>query len=292
VPGRRHGLGSAAAGLALALAVLVPYIILPELRPCSPGAPAGRAALGRWLAVAVSQEEQELNEAHPPIVGRRRDVVVAGIALLLVVVASVAMERTRRPSVTLRRGRDCHRRVVLAAVTSLPNAVAAVYLAMRGRGAAMLSTTLNSNALNVTPGCCCRPRSPAWGRRRRTAPSSPSELGLTAAALSFAYRTAACAASQVPSSLVPTSYFSGRCWPRRIGRAIGRSDGRAGLIVAAACAAGLLRRPRRRLRRERGSARRPQNHLGQQHVVGIQVHLAGGADGRSERDRMPQRVRP
>jgi Ca2+/Na+ antiporter len=42
--------------------------------------------------------------------------------------------------------------LVLAAVTSLPNAVAAVYLARRGRGAATLSTAMNSNALNVTIG--------------------------------------------------------------------------------------------------------------------------------------------
>jgi cation:H+ antiporter len=42
--------------------------------------------------------------------------------------------------------------LVLAAVTSLPNAVAAVYLAARGRGAAALSTALNSNALNVALG--------------------------------------------------------------------------------------------------------------------------------------------
>ena len=42
--------------------------------------------------------------------------------------------------------------LVLAAVTSLPNAVAAVYLARRGRGAAALSTALNSNAINVTAG--------------------------------------------------------------------------------------------------------------------------------------------
>src|SRR5262249_16864979 len=41
---------------------------------------------------------------------------------------------------------------VLAAVTSLPNAVAAVYLAARGRGAATLSTALNSNTLNVAVG--------------------------------------------------------------------------------------------------------------------------------------------
>jgi cation:H+ antiporter len=40
----------------------------------------------------------------------------------------------------------------LAAVTSLPNAVSAIYLARRGRGAAALSTALNSNALNVTAG--------------------------------------------------------------------------------------------------------------------------------------------
>jgi hypothetical protein len=42
--------------------------------------------------------------------------------------------------------------LVLAAVTSLPNVVAAVYLAARGRGAATLSTALNSNNLNVVAG--------------------------------------------------------------------------------------------------------------------------------------------
>ena len=42
--------------------------------------------------------------------------------------------------------------LVLAAVTSLPNAVAAVYLAARGRGAAVLSTALNSNTLNILAG--------------------------------------------------------------------------------------------------------------------------------------------
>ena len=42
--------------------------------------------------------------------------------------------------------------LVLAGVTSLPNAVAAVYLARRGRGAASLSTAMNSNALNVAAG--------------------------------------------------------------------------------------------------------------------------------------------
>ena len=42
--------------------------------------------------------------------------------------------------------------VVLAAVTSLPNTVAAVYLARQGRGSAVLSEALNSNNLNLVLG--------------------------------------------------------------------------------------------------------------------------------------------
>ena len=42
--------------------------------------------------------------------------------------------------------------IVLAAVTSLPNAVAAVFLARKGRGAAAFSTALNSNNINVAAG--------------------------------------------------------------------------------------------------------------------------------------------
>jgi hypothetical protein len=42
--------------------------------------------------------------------------------------------------------------IVLAAVTSLPNAVAAIFLARRGRAAATLSEALNSNTLNVLAG--------------------------------------------------------------------------------------------------------------------------------------------
>ena len=74
-------------------------------------------------------------------------------ALVVVVVASVAMEQGASalgthfgvPEIVVGA-------LVLAAVTSLPNAVSAVYLARRGRGAAALSTALNSNSLNVAVG--------------------------------------------------------------------------------------------------------------------------------------------
>ena len=42
--------------------------------------------------------------------------------------------------------------IVLAAVTSMPNAVAAVFLARRGRASATLSEAFNSNTLNVLAG--------------------------------------------------------------------------------------------------------------------------------------------
>jgi Ca2+/Na+ antiporter len=42
--------------------------------------------------------------------------------------------------------------IMLAAVTSLPNAVGAVLLAVRGRGSAVFSEAMNSNMLNVVAG--------------------------------------------------------------------------------------------------------------------------------------------
>ena len=73
--------------------------------------------------------------------------------MLVVVGASVAMEQAASKLGT-RHGipEIVVGGLILAAVTSLPNAVAAVYLARRGRGAATLSTAMNSNALNVAAG--------------------------------------------------------------------------------------------------------------------------------------------
>ena len=78
----------------------------------------------------------------------------AGLFMALVVVgASTVMERSVSAI-----GAHFHLAdlivggVILAAVTSLPNAVGAVFLALRGRGAAVLSEAMNSNMLNVLVG--------------------------------------------------------------------------------------------------------------------------------------------
>ena len=140
-------------GLVLALAVLVPYaVVLGERhqRLARLGLPAGWV---RWLDRAVAEEELELHVAIRPRRGTPADVVVGGVALAVVLVASIAMERAAS---SLGRHYEVAGIVVgalvLAVVTSLPNAVAAVYLAGRGRGAATWSTALNSNNLNVAVG--------------------------------------------------------------------------------------------------------------------------------------------
>lgn len=140
-------------GLILGLALLLPYLLalgVPHERLRRLGLPDAWAS---WLADTILEEEAELLPAiHPPR-GRARDAIVAALATCVVVGASIAMERSAStlgqriamPQIVVGG-------LVLAAVTSMPNAVAAIYLARRGRGSATLSTAMNSNALNVVAG--------------------------------------------------------------------------------------------------------------------------------------------
>ena len=179
----------AAAGLGLVLIVLVPYLLVLGVsreRLARVGLPP---TLLQWLELAVTEEELELEVAIHPTRGRAQDARVAVALTLVVVGASVAMEQSAS---TLGARNSVAEIVVgalvLAAVTSLPNAVAAVYLARRGRGAATLSTAMNSNALNVAAGLLVPATIAGLG-----APSSSATLvaawylGMTVLALGCAY---------------------------------------------------------------------------------------------------------
>jgi cation:H+ antiporter len=150
------GLIGPQAGLALVLLVLLPYAWLSALRAPHRTRVRIPPRVRRWLAEALREEEQEEGPALHPAPGRPGDALSAltGIvALVTVVIASVAMEHaatslgTRLAVPGIVTGG-----IVLAAITSLPNAVTAVYLARRGRGAATLSEAMNSNTLNVAFG--------------------------------------------------------------------------------------------------------------------------------------------
>ena len=116
--------------------------------------------------------------------------IVAAGSLVIVVAVSVIMERAASalgirfaiPEIAIGG-------LVLAAVTSLPNAVAAVYLAARGRGAATLSTALNSNTINVVIGLLIPAALIGLGRPSgQTILAAAWYIGLTVAVLAFAYR--------------------------------------------------------------------------------------------------------
>jgi cation:H+ antiporter len=176
-------------GLLVVAAALAPYAALLAMGRARLLALPLPGAWTRWLAAAVHEEELELDEAIRPRPGTRRDALAAAAALVVVLAASVAMERA---ATTVGRRWGVADIVtgglVLAVVTSLPNAVAAVYLASRGRGAAALSTALNSNALNVAVGLLLPGAVLGLGPRTGTGTLVAAwYAGLTAVALVFAY---------------------------------------------------------------------------------------------------------
>ncbi len=136
-----------AIGLLLALAVFLPYVFVCALTPAARGRlPLPRPWLA-WLRKAID-EERVIIERAPRATAV--DGAVAAGAALAVIGASVVMEQAATtmgqqagiPAIVVGG-------LVLAAVTSLPNAVAAVYLTLRGRGVAAMSEAFHSNAFNV-----------------------------------------------------------------------------------------------------------------------------------------------
>jgi cation:H+ antiporter len=177
-------------GLGLAAIAMLDYMALLGVNRSGLRRLAARSRWGHWLRAAVVEEERDLDAAIRPRRGRRRDVVVAMLSLVVVVAASATMERAASdlggrfgvPEIVLGG-------LILAAVTSLPNAVAAVYLAVRGRGAAVLSIALNSNSLNVLfglllPGALVG----LGGPSAQTALVAAWYVGLTAVTLLIAHR--------------------------------------------------------------------------------------------------------
>jgi len=140
-------------GLILAASVLVAYLVTLGLRREDRERLALPSGLRLWISSAIDEEEVELQESIRPSRGGPLDVAAVCGALIVVVLASVAMEHGASSL-----GHHFHIAdaviggAILAAVTSLPNAVAAVHLAANGRGAAALSTALMSNNLNVVAG--------------------------------------------------------------------------------------------------------------------------------------------
>jgi len=174
-------LGAIRAPLATVLiaVVFVPYVVLLSLRP-------GR--IGGALGAAVQEEVEDMrtDRARPATLG---DALVLAPCLAVIVGSSIGLvkaaidlgERWGVPDVVLGT-------LVLASLTTLPNVVTAIRLALHGRGAAVVSEAFNSNSLNVIAGLAV----PALFLSLGTASGVQAFsawwlLGMTVAAIGLAY---------------------------------------------------------------------------------------------------------
>jgi len=136
-------------GLVLALVVLAPYVTLSALHE------RARSRLPAALQEAVAEEHRDArrDEFSRPATSLDALAVVPALAAVvggaygMVAAAQSLGERWGVSDLVLGA-------IVLAALTSIPNLIAAVRLARHGRGAACVSEALNSNNANILVGLC------------------------------------------------------------------------------------------------------------------------------------------
>jgi cation:H+ antiporter len=146
-----QALGAVAATLLL-LAVLGPYVFLLSIRPSHIRRYVPVESAARFLSVAVTEELQDLRTEKAPK-ATMRDSAVLAVSLAAIILASIGMVQAAT-SLGHRWGVSdiVVGTLVLASLTSLPNLLTAVRLALHGRGSAVVSETLNSNSLNLLAG--------------------------------------------------------------------------------------------------------------------------------------------
>jgi cation:H+ antiporter len=137
----------------LLLVVLAPYVFLLSIRPARIRGLVPVAPIRAFLVTAVQEEVSDLRTGETPRRATRRDIVDFAVSLAGIVLGSVGM---------VRAATDLGHRwgisdvvigtLVLAALTSLPNLLTAVRLALHGRGSATVSEAFNSNSLNILAG--------------------------------------------------------------------------------------------------------------------------------------------
>jgi cation:H+ antiporter len=146
------GLGAVAATVLLAV-VFLPYVFLLSLRTARIQQVMPVNPVRSFLVSAVREETVDVRTGEHPPRASQLDLLVLAASLAVIVLGSVGMvhaatdlgDRWGVSDVIVGT-------LVLAALTSLPNLLTAVRLALRGRGAATVSEAFNSNSLNVIAG--------------------------------------------------------------------------------------------------------------------------------------------
>jgi cation:H+ antiporter len=149
---RLYGLTTLATGLLIA-AVMIPYLAVSVLKPAQVRKlhlpPAGL----KWLSSAVSATEIATTLGPAARAPSWEDIASVVPLLAMIVLASVGLVRAASAlgghlgwsEVTIGA-------LVIAGLTGIPNLITALQLSLRGRGAAVVSETYNSNCLNLVVG--------------------------------------------------------------------------------------------------------------------------------------------
>ena len=143
----------ATTAIAIIVVVVVPYLLLLGLGPNGvrhlPLAERGRAFLRR--SFGAEHRPQQPVPHHGEAIFRPALLLVPAVAIIVAGAAGM-VESGLRLSDRLDVPRFVTGVLVLAVLTSLPNAFTAARLGRHGRGSAVLSETLNSNTINLVAG--------------------------------------------------------------------------------------------------------------------------------------------
>ncbi|MDT7953135.1 MAG: hypothetical protein RQ966_16660 [Acetobacteraceae bacterium] len=140
------------AGLLLA-GVVVPYIALFLLKRDQIERVTLLGGISGWLAEAVGGAREDARGDGPPSRPDKMDILSLFPLLVAIVLSSIGMVDTAS---TLGQRWNIPGAItgtlILAGLTGIPNAVAAVQLARAGRGSAVATETLTSNTINTIVG--------------------------------------------------------------------------------------------------------------------------------------------
>lgn len=135
--------------------LLVPYTWISSLYPTHVQKMNIAAPVRNFLASALAEVRDDSKKNTPPPKASLIDILALVPALFAIIAASRGLVSA---SVSLSQRFHLPHAVVglliIAGLTGIPNMIAAVRLAARGRGAAVVTETFNSNTLNIVAGIC------------------------------------------------------------------------------------------------------------------------------------------
>jgi cation:H+ antiporter len=134
-------------------ALFIPYVILSSLHQVQVMRLSLPDIIKKFICIAVSDVSKDVRKDRQAPKASSSDMLAIIPALVSIVLASVGMVNTATALAS--RWHISHLILgtfVLAMLTGIPNVLAAIHLALRRRGSAVVSESLNSNTLNLISG--------------------------------------------------------------------------------------------------------------------------------------------